>query len=189
MNSGILEVLSCSVALHCPLSAFSVCAVVASRFRILQTPRLNRILSVSGLVGAVLEELVDQAILVREKSYAPYSKFQVGAALLCDDGTIITGCNVENAVYPLGNCAERTAIHKAVSEGHRKFKAIAIAAHMDKEFVGPCGACRQTLREFGSNIEVYMVKAESREMAKTDVQELLPFMFPPRETTFRGIKF
>uniref|UniRef100_A0A673ZFM2 Cytidine deaminase n=1 Tax=Salmo trutta TaxID=8032 RepID=A0A673ZFM2_SALTR len=80
-------------------------------------------------------------------AYCPYSKFRVGAALLAHDGTVFTGCNVENACYNLGLCAERTTIAKAVSEGYRRFKAIAIASDLEDQFISPCGGCRQFMQE------------------------------------------
>ena len=92
-------------------------------------------------------ELIDRAIRMKESAYAPYSNFHVGAALLCEDGTVFSGCNVENAAYSVCICAERTAVAKAVSEGHRDFKAIAVAGDSDGPCL-PCGACRQVLSEF-----------------------------------------
>ena len=93
------------------------------------------------------EKLVSAAIVARKNAYAPYSNFQVGAALLTADQTIFTGCNVENASYGLAICAERTAICKAVSEGQQEFQAIAIAT---VPLATPCGACRQFIVEFGT---------------------------------------
>ena len=97
-----------------------------------------------------MEELIRQAMEARKNSYSPYSGFQVGAALLCEDGTVYTGCNVENAAYGPTNCAERTAVFKAVSEGKREFKRIAIVGGHEGESVAPtpCGVCRQVLSEF-----------------------------------------
>ncbi|XP_011825719.1 PREDICTED: cytidine deaminase isoform X4 [Mandrillus leucophaeus] len=83
----------------------------------------------------------------KKSAYCPYSHFPVGAALLTQEGRIFKGCNIENACYPLGICAERTAIQKAVSEGYKDFKAIAIASDMQDDFISPCGACRQVMRE------------------------------------------
>ncbi|KAK3105111.1 hypothetical protein FSP39_017486 [Pinctada imbricata] len=115
---------------------------------------------------------------MKKKSYCPYSKFRVGAALLCEDGTIITGCNVENASYGLSICAERTALTKAVSEGHRRFKAIAVASDLKTSFIVPCGACRQFLIEFGADWDVYMTKPDGTfDVKKTG--ELLPNGFVP----------
>lgn len=90
-----------------------------------------------------IQKIINKSRAAREKAYCPYSKFSVGAALLCDDGTIIDGCNVENVSYGLTICAERTAVVKAVSQGQKKFQSIAICAEMKDKFVGPCGACRQ----------------------------------------------
>ena len=98
------------------------------------------------------EELVKKALEARQFSYAPYSNFRVGAALLSKGGQIITGCNIENAAYSPTNCAERTAVFKAVSEGIREFEAIAIVGgpgeELPKETAAPCGVCRQVLMEF-----------------------------------------
>ena len=91
-----------------------------------------------------IQKLMDCAIKARENAYSPYSHFAVGAALLCEDGTLFEGCNIENASYGLTNCAERTAIFKAVSEGHIKFKALAVVADTEGP-CAPCGACRQVL--------------------------------------------
>ena len=88
-----------------------------------------------------IQKLMDYAIKARENAYSPYSHFAVGAALLCEDGTLYEGCNIENASYGLTNCAERTAIFKAVSEGHIKFKALAVVADTEGP-CAPCGACQ-----------------------------------------------
>ena len=102
------------------------------------------------LAGQATEHqtLIDAAIEARLAAYAPYSEFQVGAALLCDGGEIITGCNVENLSYGLTICAERNAIFAAAAKGHQKFAAIAVAADTEKP-ISPCGACRQVMCEFG----------------------------------------
>ncbi len=97
--------------------------------------------------NSTLEKLAGMAIEAAGKAYAPYSKFKVGAALLAEDGRIFTGCNVENASYGLTNCAERTAVFKGVSEGARRFTALAIAGG-EGDVAMPCGACRQVLAEF-----------------------------------------
>ncbi|XP_059384717.1 cytidine deaminase b [Carassius carassius] len=94
-----------------------------------------------------IKELIWKSLEARKFAYCPYSKFRVGAALLTHDGTVFTGCNVENACFCLGICAEKTAISKAVSHGYRDFKAIAIASDMCEQFVSPCGGCRQFMRE------------------------------------------
>ena len=92
--------------------------------------------------------LVTAARAAAARAYAPYSKYRVGAALLAADGTVFTGCNVENASYGLTNCAERTALFKAVSEGRRRFRALAIVGGTARAPALPCGACRQALAEF-----------------------------------------
>uniref|UniRef100_A0AAZ3S0W9 Cytidine deaminase n=1 Tax=Oncorhynchus tshawytscha TaxID=74940 RepID=A0AAZ3S0W9_ONCTS len=94
-----------------------------------------------------VEGLIHQSLEAKEFSYCPYSNFRVGAALLAHDDRVFTGCNVENACNNLGVCAERNAIAKAVSEGRRSFKAIAIASDLHDQFISPCGGCRQFMRE------------------------------------------
>lgn len=98
-----------------------------------------------------MKELYGAAIEAAKGAYAPYSKFRVGAALLCDDGTVFTGCNIENAAYSVTVCAERVALFTAVAAGKRKFKAIAVAGSANDDFTEPCppcGVCRQALWEF-----------------------------------------
>ena len=124
-------------------------------------------------------ELVDRAIGMLEYSYVPYSHFPVGAALECADGTVFTGCNVENAAYGDTICAERTAVVKAVSEGHRDdFKRIAIAGH-SADYCWPCGSCRQVLFEFAPELEVLIAK-EGGEFVKMPLRELLAHGFGPK---------
>lgn len=120
-------------------------------------------------------ELINIAVEAAEKAYAPYSKFAVGAALECDDGTVFTGCNIENASYGCTNCAERTAVFKAVSEGKREFRRIAIFADTD-EYCMPCGTCRQVLNEFAPTIEVLSVRRDGRYVSYS-LKELLPKSF------------
>ncbi|XP_011355815.1 cytidine deaminase [Pteropus vampyrus] len=131
---------------------------------------------------ALKPEQVQQLLLSSQEAkkfaYCPYSHFPVGAAVLTRSGRIFSGCNIENACYPLGICAERTAIQKAVSEGHKDFSAIAIASDLQDDFISPCGACRQVMREFGTNFAVYMTKLDGTYVVKT-VQELLPASFGP----------
>lgn len=120
--------------------------------------------------------LLDRAIQARETAYTPYSEFSVGAAVRTADGSVHTGCNVENASYGLSMCAERVAIFKAVSEGHREFSAIAVAGE-DGSQATPCGACRQVLREFAPSLTVV---AETEDGAgTTTLRELLPDSFGP----------
>lgn len=122
-------------------------------------------------------ELISKAVGARERAYAPYSGFKVGAALLSRDGRIFTGCNVENASYGLTVCAERVALFKAVSEGAREFEAIAIAC--GKGPCSPCGACRQVLFEFAPDLRVIMTDAEGKEIKVAKLSELLPEGFGP----------
>ena len=127
----------------------------------------------------MVKELINKAIEARRFSYSPYSGFQVGAALLCKDGTVYTGCNVENAAYGPSNCAERTAIFKAVSEGKREFEKIAIVGGMEGESVAPtpCGVCRQVMSEFcDPSFEIIMAKNEEDYETAT-LGELLPRSF------------
>lgn len=106
------------------------------------------------LEQSLINQLVEIALDARKNSYAPYSNYRVGSALLCDDGiNIYPGCNIENASYPCGLCAERVALAKAVSDGHRKFRAIAIVGSSE-EICTPCGLCRQALFEFAPDLTV-----------------------------------
>ena len=102
------------------------------------------------------DALIDAALLARENAWAPFSNFRVGAALEDENGRVFTGCNVENATYGLSVCAERVAVFKAVSEGARKFRRIAVAADTDL-LTPPCGACRQILWEFCGDVDVTLV--------------------------------
>jgi len=117
--------------------------------------------------------LLEKARQAREQAYAPYSNYRVGAALLGRSGRIYTGCNVENAVYPLTTCAERTAVVKAVSEGEREFVAIAVVTENGGT---PCGACRQMLREFGEDLVILIGDTEGR-YRETTLRQLLPDSF------------
>lgn len=123
------------------------------------------------------DKLLDAAMEAAGNSYSPYSQFPVGAALLTDAGEIVTGCNVENASYGGTICAERTAIVKAVSQGHRKFQAIAVACVKNPEG-WPCGMCRQVLREFGTDIDI-VVKNAGGKVEIIKLSELLPHSFGP----------
>ena len=121
-----------------------------------------------------IQKLMDCAIKARENAYSPYSHFAVGAALLCEDGTLFEGCNIENASYGLTNCAERTAIFKAVSEGHMKFKALAVVADTEGP-CAPCGACRQVMAEF--KIPLIIMGNLMGNIKIVTIEELLPFSF------------
>ncbi len=126
----------------------------------------------------VRKKLLEMAKKARENAYAPYSNFKVGAAIITEDGKIFTGANVENASYGLSICAERVALFKAVSEGYRKFKAIAVVADTDGP-VSPCGACRQVLSEFG-DMDVIMANVKG-DMKVMKLSELLPESFTPED--------
>ncbi len=139
-------------------------------------------------------ELITKALQARQSAYAPYSNYFVGAALLCEDGSIYTGCNVENASYGATNCAERTAVFKAVSEGKRRFIAIAIAGGKQEsatsveqiadlqttDYAFPCGVCRQVLREFADPKQMTVVVCKSVDDYKEmTLEQLLPESFGP----------
>ena len=125
------------------------------------------------------EKLCELAREAMTHAYAPYSGFWVGAALLCSDGTVYQGCNIENAAFGPTNCAERTAIFKAVYDGHRDFVAIAVCGGKEGKIEGlfpPCGVCRQVMREFcRDDFAVYMVKPEGYE--EKTLAQLLPSSF------------
>ncbi|HXF70756.1 MAG TPA: cytidine deaminase [Thermoflexus sp.] len=121
--------------------------------------------------------LIELALRMRERAYAPYSGYRVGAALLSDSGQVFTGCNVENAVYPLGLCAERVAVFKAISEGEHRFTVIAIATENGGT---PCGACRQVLSEFAPDLRILLVDARG-EVRETSLRSLLPEPFGPED--------
>lgn len=122
------------------------------------------------------QELVKQAAAVRPLAYAPYSKYQVGAALLTSTGKIYTGVNVENIDFTDGNCAERTAVFKAVSEGERSFTAVAVVTSNGGT---PCGSCRQVLAEFCQDMEVILGTPEGQILRETTLRALLPEAFHP----------
>ena len=128
-----------------------------------------------------LDELKATAVAMLDRAYCPYSHFAVGAALECADGTVFTGCNIENAAYSPGICAERTAVAKAVSEGHTDFVRIVIAGR-STDFCVPCGVCRQVLREFAPGIEVICLNGKGEEQVFT-LSELLPHSFGPEFLT------
>ena len=124
-------------------------------------------------------DLITAAFRARENSYSPYSRFRVGAALLCGNGEIYTGCNIENRAYGPTNCAERTAFFKAVSEGERSFAAISIVGgETDPVWCYPCGVCRQVMAEFCSPDTFLIICAKSpAEYRIFTLKELLPEMF------------
>jgi cytidine deaminase len=120
--------------------------------------------------------LVELAREARQKAYAPYSGYKVGAALLASSGSFFTGCNVESAAYPTSMCAERVAVFKAVSEGEQKFLALAVVTGNGGT---PCGACRQVMAEFGLDTLVLVADAEGRIIQESTLSELLPGAFTP----------
>lgn len=124
------------------------------------------------------KELIDKALIARNASYSPYSSFKVGAAILCDDGEVFTGCNIENAAFSHTVCAERVAIYKALSQGKRKFTAIAIVGGKDEvtDFTYPCGACRQVMSEF-CNADLKIVLFNGSRAKLSTLGELFPFCF------------
>lgn len=129
------------------------------------------------------QELIRAAFSAREKAYTPYSHFKVGAALLAKDGRVFTGCNIENATFTPTNCAERTALFKAVSEGVTEFSMIAVVGSKEGErntlVTSPCGVCRQALYEFcGPEMPVLMAKSED-DFVEMTLGELLPLGFGP----------
>jgi cytidine deaminase len=127
-----------------------------------------------------VQQLVDEAKKARGFAYVPYSKFQVGAALLAKDGTVFHGCNIENASYGMTNCAERTALFKAYSEGVTKFDTLVVVADTDGP-VSPCGACRQVISELcDPDMEVILTNLKG-DVQRTLVKELLPGAFSPND--------
>ena len=129
------------------------------------------------------EKLIELAKEAMMHAYAPYSGFYVGAALLCADGTVYQGCNIENAAYGPTNCAERTAFFKAVYDGHRDFTAIAVVGGKEGKITGsfpPCGVCRQVMREFvEDDFMIYMVDEKGYE--PVTLSQLLPHSFDPKK--------
>lgn len=121
-------------------------------------------------------DLIEQARQARRHAYAPYSNYPVGAALLAESGKVYLGVNVENAAYPVGMCAERTALFAAVAHGERAFRAIAVVT---EDGGSPCGSCRQALSEFGLGTVVWIADARGRLTGETTVGDLLPKAFGP----------
>lgn len=132
---------------------------------------------------ALITELIEKALLMRELSYSPYSGFSVGAALLTQEGRIYGGCNIENAAYSVTICAERVAMSKAVSEGEYRFRALAVAGGGEKTpdvYSFPCGSCRQFMREFCDTESFLVIVAKSTEDYKVyTLEQLLPNSFGP----------
>lgn len=125
------------------------------------------------------KKLIEKAIEARKMAYAPYSKFSVGAAVETKEGKYFTGCNIESASYTPTICAERTAISKAVSEGYREFKAIAVVGSLE-DYSFPCGVCRQVIVEFGKEIDIVVAKSVD-EYKVYKIKDLLPHSFGPED--------
>jgi cytidine deaminase len=127
-----------------------------------------------------IEKLIEESKKAREKAYVPYSKFGVGAALVTKDGKVYHGCNIENAAYSMCNCAERTALFKAYSEGDRDFQMLAVVADTDRP-CSPCGACRQVISELcPPDMKVVLTNLKG-DVKETTVAELLPGAFSPED--------
>ena len=125
------------------------------------------------------KELIRLAIEARERAYVPYSKFKVGAAVLTEEGLVFTGCNIESSSYTPTICAERTALSKAISEGHRNIDTIAVVGSLEK-ISFPCGVCRQFIREFGEDIRIISATSEDDYKVYT-IKDLLPESFGPED--------
>jgi cytidine deaminase len=138
----------------------------------------------SELDPEIARSLLDRARDARKHAYAPYSEFHVGAALLAVDGRVFTGVNVENVSYGLGNCAERVAIGKAVSEGAQEFTAIAVVGPEDDVACSPCGACRQVMHEFAP--EMVLVTPDGSGWRAHRIADLLPGAFVPARLAGHG---
>jgi cytidine deaminase len=140
------------------------------------SPRAKR-KSPAKKAGPTVDDLLDAANEVRERAYAPYSRFRVGAALLTKSGEVVTGCNVENASYGLSVCAERAAIVRAVAEGHDAFDTLAVITGTSPP-APPCGTCLQTLSEFADDLRV-IIANDTGEKVHLSLKALLPFRFRP----------
>ena len=129
-------------------------------------------------------KLVEMAVDAMQRAYAPYSGYKVGAALLCKDGSVYCGCNIENASYSPTNCAERTAFFKAIYDGHRNFNAIAVCGGKDGVITGgfpPCGVCRQVMREFCEDDFLIYMAGPGGSYETVTLSQLLPYSFSARE--------
>lgn len=124
-------------------------------------------------------ELMDLAMTMLDRAYIPYSHFPVGAALLCADGSVFTGCNIENAAFTPGLCAERTALAKAVSEGHRDDWVKLAVVGRTPDFCAPCGVCRQALYEFAPDLELLLGRGDGQFLSRR-LSDLLPLAFGPK---------
>jgi cytidine deaminase len=146
--------------------------------RLANRPETVSLSAIMSLSPSQIRRLVAAARRAAKSSYSPYSKFRVGAAVLTGSGKIFAGCNVENASYGLTNCAERTAVFKAVAEGQRKLLAVAVYTPTARP-TAPCGACRQVIHEFGPTAAVLCV-CDSADRIETTLDQLLPEAFGPK---------
>ncbi|XP_017857572.1 PREDICTED: cytidine deaminase [Drosophila arizonae] len=141
----------------------------------LAQPEVKETILPYGKLDATAQELLRAAHQVRQRAYAPYSDFKVGAAFRAteDSQQVFTGCNVENAAFTPTSCAERTAIAKAISEGYRQFSSGAVVAYKPNEFVSPCGVCRQFIREFAGNTDmpIYIGQANDAQSPQEQLEE------------------
>jgi cytidine deaminase len=149
------------------------------RRRLATTQTVNRSPTPESLDAATAARLLDLARAARDRAYAPYSHFPVGAAALTDSGEVFTGCNVENASFSLTNCAERVAVQRAVSDGHRRIRAVAVVGPDDDARCAPCGSCRQVLHEFGPEMDVITPGGPGRAADVAPLARLLPGAFGP----------
>lgn len=133
-----------------------------------------------GRLQMNIEQLIEEAKLAKKMAYVPYSNFEVGAALLTEDGKVYRGCNIENAAYSVTNCAERTALFKALSEGDKSFKMLAVVADTDRP-CSPCGACRQVISELCPRDMKVVLTNMKGDILETTVEELLPGAFSPED--------
>ena len=126
----------------------------------------------------IIAKMREAALFASENAYCPYSSFPVGASILTADGTIFSGCNVENASYGLTICAERNAVFQAVTRGHRSIRAVVVVAPTELP-TPPCGACRQVINEFGPDADVFIFSKHAK-VQKFNLKQLLPEAFGPR---------
>ncbi|SES79805.1 cytidine deaminase [Oceanobacillus limi] len=131
-------------------------------------------------MGMSTNTLIDEAKKIRDKAYVPYSKFPVGAALLTKSGKVYTGCNIENAAYPVTCCAERVAIFKAIADGEKEFVEMAVIADTERP-VPPCGSCRQVMSEFFRSDMIIHLTNLTKDVKSIKMEELLPFSFQPTD--------
>lgn len=129
-----------------------------------------------GVILMEYNELIMEAEKAREEAYAPYSNFKVGACILMEDDSVYSGCNIENASYGATNCAERTAIFKAISEGHKNIKAIAIVGS-NEDYTYPCGICRQVINEFANKDTKIILAKNNKDYIVKTMEEILPGAF------------